>query len=110
MSEENRPYPEGIAGMSDEHGMPVPTEQIPTPLWIDREQFVDTVRDKHDEEVNLWDMPEFFVHAANWIVPCREIVRRLAELGSIGDRALMYQLVEDAAKLWDEMKGAGDES
>ena len=48
--------------------------------------------------------------AVNYFDECSDIVRRLIELGSIGDRALMYQLVEDAAKLWAKMqKEAGDE-
>lgn len=34
----------------------------------------------------------------------RDIVRRLAELGTIGDKALMYQLWEDAARLWAKMQ------
>ena len=90
--------------MSDEHGMPVPPEEIPMPLWIDREQFVDTVRDKHDEEVNLWDMPEFFVHAANHIISCREIVRRLAESKSVQD---LLAIASDAEKLWAKMQAKG---
>ena len=48
--------------------------------------------------------------AVNYFDECSDIVRRLIELGSIGDRALMYQLVEDAAKLWAKMqKEARDE-
>ena len=48
--------------------------------------------------------------AVNYFDECSDIVRRLIELGSIGDLALMYQLVEDAAKLWAKMqKEAGDE-
>ena len=91
--------------------MPLPPEQIPTPLWIDREQFVDTVRDRHDEEVNLWDMPEFFVHAANWIIPCREIVRWLAEATTkeVNPAESYKRIGYEASKLWAEMKGAGDE-
>lgn len=50
------------------------------------------------------EVAEIMIHAANHIIEARDIVRRLAELGSIGDRALLYQLAEDAAKLWDKMQ------
>lgn len=89
----------------DEHGMPLPDERLLPVAIGDCGQ----VTDRDGEEIELWVDPEFFVHAANWIVPCRDIVRRLADGGTIGDKALMYQLVTDAANLWDEMKGAGDE-
>lgn len=98
---------------NDEHGMPVPPEHLPLKLWVEHEKFVDTVRDRDDLEVNIWDMPEFFVHAANWIIPCREIVRRLAEwLASDGSKESEFDIADDAAKLWAEMqrdaKGGGD--
>ena len=109
----------------DEHGMPIPSKLTVLPVRIadmmsecDRYSHGEVVIDSSENEsevVGLYafgsreDM-EFFVHAANWIIPCREIVRGLAELGSIGDRALMYQLVTDAANLWAKMqKEAGDE-
>lgn len=94
--------------MLDEHGMPLPLEEIPLPLWIDKVKFVDTVRDSLDEEVNLWDMPEFFVHAANNIIPAREIVRRLAECSNVKNleefQILAARIVDDAAKLWANMQ------
>lgn len=98
--------------MLDEHGMPVPPEHTPIPLWIEHERFTDTVRDADDQEVNLWDSPEFFVHAANWIVPCREIVRRLGKPQALS-LAEMEAIMLDAANLWSEMqedvKGGDDE-
>lgn len=96
--------------MKDEHGMPLPPEHIPLPLWIDREQFVDTVRDKNDEEVNLWDMSEFFVHSANHIVSCRDIVRRLATSKSVQE---LLAIASDAESLWSKMQreeGGGDDN
>ena len=85
----------------DEFGMPLPPEEIPLPLWIEKEQFVDTVRDRLDQEVNLWDMPEFFVHAANNIIPAREIVRRLAISKGVSD---LLGIAADAEKLWSKMQ------
>ena len=88
----------------DEHGMPLPLEEIPLPLWIDKVKFVDTVRDSLDEEVNLWDMPEFFVHAANNIIPAREIVRRLAEWSKSDSMDDFIPVIRDAEKLLAKMQ------
>ncbi len=48
------------------------------------------------------DMTDFMVIAANFHAKMAEIVRRLNELGTVGDKALMYQLWKDAALLWAE--------
>lgn len=86
--------------MSDEHGMPVPDERL-LPIAIgDCGQVVD----RDGEEIELWVDPEFFIHSANWIGPCREIVRRLAEwLESNGIKESEFDIANDAAKLWEEM-------
>ena len=94
----------------DEHGMPLPSFRVP----VKRDEHEPhKIRDVDLEVivyVNCADDQAYIEHALNHFDSCREIVRRLAELGSIGDRALMYQLVEDAAKLWAKMqKEAGDE-
>ena len=48
---------------------------------------------------------DFVIHAANNVKDLEGIVRRLADGGTIGDKALMYELWEDAARLWAKMKG-----
>lgn len=50
------------------------------------------------------EMAEFLRESANYHERLADIVRRLAEQGSIGDRALLYDLVQDAATLWQEYR------
>jgi len=107
--------------MLDEHGMPVPTyahgpfRVIPNDETAHDEAFL--IVDGESNVINpIWqkDVGEFFAHASNWIIPCREIVRRLAELNNatvVCSQAIIT-LMDDAAKLWAKMqedaKGAGD--
>lgn len=86
--------------MTDEHGMPLPDERLLPVAIGDCGQ----VTDRDGEEIELWVDPEFFVHAANWIVPCREIVRRLA-FSKLSLEGEIWDLRMDAANLWAEMKG-----
>lgn len=86
----------------DEHGMPLPDERLLPVAIGDCGQ----VTDRDGEEIELWVDPEFFVHAANWIVPCRDIVRELAECHPSD----WDMVATKAKKLWDEMlKGDVDE-
>ena len=108
----------------DEHGMPIPSKLTVLPVRIadmmsecDRYSHGEVVIDSSENEsevVGLYafgsreDM-EFFVHAANWIIPCREIVRRLAEPDNLS-LSEMEAVIRDATILWSKMlKGAGDE-
>ena len=96
---------------NDEHGMPVPSEDRPLP-W----DFCDN-RDSWKERDGLdlrefWaelDDAEFAKHAANNIIECREIVRRLAEHYKTepsetfcGNK--LYRICDDAARLWAKMQ------
>ena len=70
----------------DEHGMPLPGD----------------VLTKADFD--------FCSHAFRWIVPCRDIVRRLAEWAESDLMGDFDKIASDAVVLWAEMlKGAGDE-
>lgn len=103
--------------MLDEHGMPVPTyahgpfRVIPNDETAHDEAFL--IVDGESNVINpIWqkDVGEFFAHASNWIIPCREIVRRLAETmnaASSGDfEEKAYEVATDAAKLWAKMQEA----
>ena len=91
----------------DEHGMPLPDNRL-LPVRIGD---CGQVTDRDGEEIEFWVDPEFFTHAANNIIPCREIVRRLAEATKkeVNPAGSYQRIGYDAAKLWDEMlKGAGE--
>lgn len=91
----------------DKHGMPVPDENIQLP-WISdscrgingkaRYVAVSTLDAFFDR-----DSRDFAVHAANWIILCREIVRRLAEPQALSLNE-MEIIIQDAAKLWAKMQ------
>lgn len=100
----------------DEHGMPLPYVQSPLPwkkqvgerggkeAWI----ITDAIRFPIHESIGviMEQDADFAAHAANWIIPCREIVRELAECHPSD----WDMVATKAKKLWDEMlKGAGDE-
>jgi len=106
--------------MSDEHGMPVPIyahgpfKMIPNEGLSYQEMYLIV-----DGENNVIcpisepDVGEFFAHAANNIVECRDLVRRLAEKYA---RAVAYGTIvtpemSDASKLWTKMQreAKGDE-
>lgn len=96
--------------MKDEHGMPLLSEETPLPWKVERDERISD-RCGCKVEADLDGFPEtlhFIVHAANWIIPCRDIVRRLA---TYTNERQLFVLVEDAQKLWDEMqreaKGGG---
>lgn len=101
----------------DEHGLPVPGEASPLP-WSANEERDEQVNerriDDHDgvRVAGVWDDDDnrFMVHSANWIIPCREIVRRLSvwydESGKPGG-SVSFNVIEvsrDAAKLWADMQ------
>ena len=101
--------------MTDEHGMPLPSDDNPVPwrmcglfeIMSSNETYVSELGE------SLGDIDaEFIVHAANWIIPCREIVRRLAEATTkeVNPAESYRRIGYEAAKLWIQMqKGAGDE-
>lgn len=94
--------------MLDEYGMPVPGDENPLPwrmcglfeIMSSNETYVSELGE------SLGDIDvEFIVHAANWIIPCREIVRRLAEWCLDDPAAGSYsEIAEDAARLWAKMR------
>ena len=96
--------------MLDEHGLPVPEQSSPLP-WRQFDTY--EVVDANDNEVVCVVRKafitsrdcEYAVHAANWIIPCREIVRRLAEW-VVDDPASdnLASIATDAAKLWDDVQ------
>ena len=96
--------------MLDEHGLPVPEQSSPLP-WRQFDTY--EVVDANGNEVvcvvrkafiTARDC-EYAVHAANWIIPCREIVRRLAEwLASDGSGGSEFDIAENAVKLWADMQ------
>ena len=100
--------------MKDEHGMPGfhPEEKFPWCFHGGDEGY--HVYDADGGDVcHITDtereVVENMVHASNWIIPCREIVRRLAEYYE--SYGLPLILGDDAAKLWADMqrdaKGGG---
>lgn len=106
--------------MLDEHGMPVPHKSSPLP-WkqLDTYEMVDANKDEVVCAVRKGFVTnadcKFSVHAANWIIPCREIVRQLAEAAvkEVSPEAAYKRIAYDAAELWAKMqedaKGGGDE-
>lgn len=63
-----------------------------------------------EDEFLCLDDFDFTIHAANWIIPCREIVRRLSvwydESGKPGG-SVSFNVIEvsrDAASLWAKMQ------
>lgn len=93
---------------TDEHGLPVPSEERPLPWdfcdnrgsWQEREG-LDT-REFWAER----DDAEFARHAANNIVECRDIVRRLAEkyAKAVAYGTIVTPEMADASRLWAKMK------
>lgn len=106
--------------MRDGFGMPVPDKSSPLP-WkqFDAYEIVDANCDEvvcvvRKAFVTNADC-KFSVHAANWIIPCREIVLRLAEWSEgEGFWDDWEGIATDAAKLWNKMqedaKGGGGET
>lgn len=94
----------------DEHGMPMPDERL---LPIAVGEYGEVV-DRDGEEIEFWVDPVFFAHAANNIVECRDIVRRLAEkyAKAVAHGTLVTPEMRDASKLWikmrREVKGDGE--
>ena len=101
----------------DEHGMPLPDEESPLPWEKDGPW---DVLDKSGlivaYDCSTEKSRDFIVHAANNIIPAREIVRRLAEWhdeAAKPDGTLSFNLIEiagSAEKLWAKMQSeASDE-
>lgn len=105
--------------MKDEHGMPLPGDASPLPWSRNNERDLQADERRIDDYdgvrvAGVWDDDdcEFIVHAANHIIPCRDIVRRLAEWIKSDLVSDFDEIALDAVKLWDEMqreKGGGDE-
>ena len=98
---------------SDEHGMPVPDQSSPLP-W-ERFDSYGIVDANGDEVVCVVRKAfiatadcKFAVHAANNIIECRDIVRRLAEPGAVEIRVVVEQIAADAARLWAKMKAESE--
>jgi hypothetical protein len=93
--------------MTDEHKMPLPSKNRPLP-WIVSDYF--NVQDNSSRlvvyECATTADADFIVHAANYIIPCREIVRRLLEWhnGPIDKHVSLYDIANDAEKLWAKMR------
>lgn len=91
----------------DEHGMPVPHEESPLP-WREHSGGIEADDESwvlEDEFLADQDL-HFSIHAANWIIPCREIVRRLADFDCYMDiqESDVRGIIADAANLWAEMQ------
>ena len=99
---------------NDEYGMPVPHSESPLP-WSasgkDEWAWVKTETGNGNYETGVCEPyfradADFIVHSANWIIPCREIVRRLSvwydECGSVSFNVI--EVSRDAAKLWADMQ------
>ena len=86
----------------DEFGMPLPDRRL-LPLSLNEDG---EVVDRDGDEVELWCDRNFFIHAANNIIPAREIVRRLIEwhCGPIDKHVSLCDIVSDAEKLWAKMQ------
>ena len=86
----------------DDHGMPTPHKEIKFPLRVGKIPGTEWygILDADDIEVHFWEMPDFFVHAANWIRQTSDIVERV----QFGDASDMCFVVDDATELWSEMK------
>lgn len=91
----------------DEHGMPLPGSDLP---WRQCGTFeIMSGNEIYVSElgVSLGDLDvPFIVHAANNIIPAREIVRRLIEwhCGPIDKHVSLCDIVSDAEKLWAKMQ------
>ena len=91
--------------------MPLPSETNPLPWKIDEADEFDLCNSTGSLvvfQVSTTDDTEFIIHAANRIIECRDIVRRLAE----NEEKTLDQWVsiyEDAKELWAKMKKTGNE-
>lgn len=93
----------------DEHGMPshFPGEKLPWFSHAGEDGYV--VVDNEGERVlticdSETDVVKTILHAANYIMLCREIVRRLAENEEMRSDEWV-RLIVDAKELWAKMKG-----
>ena len=89
----------------DEFGMPLPSKSSPLP-WQD--SYCREVADANFGLVaeKFWTESDtgFAVHAANNIIPAREIVRRLAEWSKSDSMDDFIPVIRDAEKLWEKMQ------
>lgn len=102
--------------MTDSYGLPVPSDESPLPwrlcglfeIMSSNETYVSEL----DESLGDIDA-EFIVHAANNIIACREIVRRLAGWDKKYPKGTIHSfnaekehdaIAADAANLWDKMQ------
>lgn len=98
--------------MKDEHGMPLPDAGS----WLPWSNEGDEILSENETNVTALmyhDDADFIVHAANHIIACREIVRRLIEwhFGPLDKHVSLCDIVADAKKLWAKMQkeAKGDE-
>jgi hypothetical protein len=92
----------------DEHGMPLPGSDLPWrqcgtfEIMSGNEIYVSEL----GESLGDLDVP-FIVHAANSIIPAREIVRRLAEWSKSDSMDDFIPVIRDAEKLLAKMQKGG---
>lgn len=90
--------------MKDEHGMPMPDAGS----WLPWSNEGDEIISENESNVTALMYPEdadFIVHAANHIIPCRDIVRRLARWQHGGmSSGNINDIAADAALIWAEMQ------
>jgi hypothetical protein len=104
----------------DEFGMPLPDvtshlpwekqvgERLGSEAWL----IVDANGMPIHENIGIImeEDADFISHAANNIIPARDIVRRLAEWSKSDSMDDFIPVIRDAEKLWEKMqKEAGDE-
>lgn len=99
----------------DEHGMPLPSDESPLPWRLCGLFEIMSSSETYVAELgeSLGDIDaEFIVHAANWIIPCRDIVRRMAEATTkeVSPAESYRKIGYEATKLWLKMKEAGDDT
>ena len=97
----------------DGYGMPVPDGGSPLP-WSANERRDERTNGRRVDDYDgvrvagVWDDDDrwFILHAANNIIPAREIVRRLIEwhCGPIDKHVSLCDIVSDAEKLWAKMQ------
>lgn len=93
----------------DEHGMPLPCDDSPLP-WPEMHGVVEDC--DGFEICQAGENSSFIAHAANFITPCREIVRRLAEATTkeVSPAESYRKIGYEATKLWLKMQGSGDDT
>lgn len=97
---------------TDEHGLPMPHNESPLP-WSssgnDEWAWVKTETGKGNYETGVCEPyfrsdADFIAHAANNIVECRDIVRRLAKWAKSDLMDDIDDIIDDAVRTLDRMK------